>query len=68
VKIQQIRDMDSAELARRETALQGELFNLRIQSVTLQPDNVKRIWAVRKDIARVKTVIRERQLRSDQER
>jgi large subunit ribosomal protein L29 len=42
--------------------LKEELFNLRFQLATGQLDNPMRISAVRKDIARVKTIIREREL------
>jgi large subunit ribosomal protein L29 len=61
LKIQQIRELDLDELARREVFLKDELFNLRIQNATSPLDNVKRIWAAKKEIARIKTVIREKQ-------
>jgi large subunit ribosomal protein L29 len=60
LKIQQIRELDDLELARQEKHLEGELFNLRIQNATGQLENIKRIWAVKKEIARIKTVIREK--------
>jgi large subunit ribosomal protein L29 len=62
VKIKEIRELDLEELAGRESHLKGELFNLRIQNSSGQLENVKRIWAVKKEIARVKTIMREKQL------
>ena len=46
-------------------SLKAELFNLRFQLAINQLDNPMRISAVKKDIARVKTVIRENELRAD---
>jgi large subunit ribosomal protein L29 len=62
VKIQQIRELDASELARRETQLRDELFNLRIQMVSGQLENVKRVRTVKKEIAQVKTIAREKRL------
>ena len=49
-------------LAAREKELKAELFNLRFQSATGQLNNPQRISECKKDIARVKTIIREREL------
>ena len=54
--------MTDQELNRELLDLKNELFNLRFQLATGQLDNPMRIKAVRKDIARVKTIIREREL------
>ena len=51
-------------LAAREKELKSELFNLRFQSATGQLSNPQRINDCKKDIARVKTIIRERELKS----
>jgi large subunit ribosomal protein L29 len=48
-------------------SLQEELFNLRFQLVSRQLDNPLRIRAVRRDIAKVKTIIRERELLKDKQ-
>lgn len=62
MKARDIRDMTAEELQARLKDLKGELFNLRFQLATGQLDNTMRIRQVRKDIARVKTVMREMEL------
>lgn len=62
MKAKEIRDLSAAELERRLDELKTELFNLRFQLATGQLDNPMNIKRVRKDIARVKTIIREREL------
>jgi large subunit ribosomal protein L29 len=62
VKGKEIRDLNENELQARLDELKTELFNLRFQLATGQLDNPMQIKRVRKDIARVKTVIREREL------
>ncbi|MGN9164877.1 50S ribosomal protein L29 [Tissierellaceae bacterium HCP3S3_D8] len=62
MKAKEIRQMSGKELDSRLLELKAELFNLRFQLATGQLDNPLRINAVRKDIARVKTIIREREL------
>lgn len=63
MKANDIRQMTEQELNSRLVELKSELFNLRFQLATGQLDNPMRIKAVRKDIARVKTIIRERELK-----
>ena len=58
----ELRDLGAAELDEKLEELNEELFNLRFQDATGQLDNPRRIGEVRKDIARVKTVRREREL------
>ncbi|MGI6365860.1 MAG: 50S ribosomal protein L29 [Bacillota bacterium] len=62
MKAKEIREMSAVELQRRLDELKTELFNLRFQLATGQLDNPLQIKRVRKDIARVKTIIREREL------
>ncbi len=62
MKIDEMRDLTPEELERKLVDLKDELFNLRFQLATAQLDNPMRLREVRKDIARVKTVIREREL------
>jgi large subunit ribosomal protein L29 len=62
MKVNEIRQMTDQELNRELLDLKNELFNLRFQLATGQLDNPMRIKTVRKDIARVKTIIREREL------
>ena len=54
--------MTPAELSSELLKLKNELFNLRFQHVTGQLENPVKMREVRKDIARVKTVIREKEL------
>ena len=62
MKASEIRKMSAAELDAKLLELKKELFNLRFQQAINQLDNPMRISAVRKDIARVMTVIRDMQL------
>ncbi|NLL47407.1 MAG: 50S ribosomal protein L29 [Firmicutes bacterium] len=62
MKAKEVRDLSVNELEVKLDELKEELFNLRFQLATGQLDNPMRISAVRKDIARVKTVMREREL------
>ena len=61
----EIRQNTLPELNEQLTKLKEELFNLRFQLAINQLDNPKRIAAVKKDIARVKTIIRENELKND---
>jgi len=62
VKVKDIRDLTSEELQRKLESLKEELFNLRFQVATGQLDNPMRMREVRRTIAQVKTVLREREL------
>ena len=62
MKAAEIREMTADELNSKLSELKAELFNLRFQLAINQLDNPTRISAVKKDIARVKTVIRENEL------
>ncbi|ADL06918.1 50S ribosomal protein L29 [Thermosediminibacter oceani] len=61
MKAKQIRELSDQELVQKLKDLKGELFNLRFQSATGQLDNPKRIREVRKTIARIKTILTERE-------
>lgn len=58
----ELRNSDNAELMEKLREAKEELFNLRFQGATGQLDNHGRLRAVRKDIARIYTVLREREL------
>ncbi|MBO6231713.1 MAG: 50S ribosomal protein L29 [Ruminiclostridium sp.] len=58
----EIRDLSEMELKNRATELKQELFNLRFQLAVNQLDNPTRIKAVKKEIAIIKTIQREREL------
>lgn len=60
MKANEIREMSVEELNVKLNDLKKDLFNLRFQNATNQLENPKRITEVRRDIARVKTVITEK--------
>ncbi|MPM30394.1 50S ribosomal protein L29 [bioreactor metagenome] len=62
MKATEVRKMSPAELEGKLGDLKKDLFQLRMQHATNQLDNPIKITEVKKDIARVKTIIRERQL------
>ena len=62
-EIAKIRDMNDAELQKRLKELKEELFNLRFQHAINQLDNPGRIETVKRDIARVNTVLRANELK-----
>jgi len=62
VKVKEMRDLTDAELRKKLADSKDELFRLRFQSATGQLDNPMKIKEVRRRIARLKTVIREREL------
>ncbi len=62
MKANKFREMTNDALAAQEKELKSELFNLRFQSATGGLANPNRIGECKKDIARVKTIIREREL------
>ena len=64
MKASEIREMSSEELQTKLTELKEELFNLRFQLAVNQLENSSRIGAVKKDIARVSTILRRRELDS----
>ena len=63
MKAKDMRELSAAELNQKLADLKAELFNLRFQLAINQLDNPMRINAVKKDIARVKTIIRENELK-----
>jgi large subunit ribosomal protein L29 len=62
MKAKEIRELSNEELQQKLSELKAELFNLRFQLATGQLDNPMRIRDVRKTIARIKTILREREL------
>ena len=61
----EIRQNNDAELNQKLKELKEELFNLRFQLAINQLDNPMRIVAVKKDIARIKTILRENEIKKD---
>jgi large subunit ribosomal protein L29 len=58
----ELREMGDDELATRLTEARQELFNLRFQHVTGQLDNYSRLGQLKKDIARIETLLRENEI------
>ena len=64
MKASEMRNLSTAELETKLKDIKAELFNLRFQLAINQLDNPMRVSAVKKDIARVKTILRENELNS----
>ena len=61
MKAKELKNLSVEELAKKLDELKKDLFMLRMQHATKQLDNPMRLNAVKKDIARIKTIIREKQ-------
>ena len=66
MKATEIRELNMVELQDKLKELKDELFNLRFQLAINQLDNTARLKAVKKDIARIKTTLREAELAAKQ--
>jgi len=62
MKAKEIRDMSREEMNTKLEELKKDLFNLRFQHATNQLDNPIKIVAVKRDIARINTIIREKEI------
>ena len=62
MKYQDIRELSDAELAQKLEDGRAELFNLRFQMATSQLDNTARVTAVKRDIDRIQTEMRAREI------
>jgi large subunit ribosomal protein L29 len=62
VKAAELRELSEQDLVARLREAKAELFNLRVQGATGQLDNHRRLQVVRRDIARIYTIMREREL------
>ena len=60
MKVSKLKDMSADELQSKDKELTQELFNLRFQLHTGRLENSAKISSVKKDIARVKTILREK--------
>lgn len=58
-EIKELRDLSPEDLTKKELELREELFNLQMQRGVSQLENPKRISNVKKDVARIQTIIRE---------
>ena len=68
MKVNDIRKLSGAELETKLVELKKDLFNLRLQHATNQLENPTRIAEVKKDIARVKTMVREKELNASSDK
>ena len=66
MKVSEMRDKTHEELQKELTELKSELFKLRFQLVTNQLENPMKLKDVKRSIARVKTVMREREIKGMQ--
>ena len=64
-KVREIRDLGEVELLEKLESLKEELFNLRFQLATGQLDNPMRIKQARHEVARILTVLREREIEGE---
>jgi large subunit ribosomal protein L29 len=64
-ELSKIRELSPAELNKKLEDLKGELFLLRFQHATNQLDNALKLKDVKRDIARIKTILREKELREN---
>ena len=62
IKLSEFRDLPLSEIEEKLVETKEELFNLRFQNATGQLDNYKRLGELKKDVARLKTILREREL------
>ena len=67
MKAKELREMSIVELNDKLAELRSELFNLRFQLTVNQLENPMRINAVKKDIARIKTIVRAHDLNGEQQ-
>ena len=58
----ELRELPSSELEQRLGEVKEELFNMRFQNATGQLDNYKRLGQLKKDVARIRTILRQREL------
>jgi large subunit ribosomal protein L29 len=61
-KAAELRELNDTELEHRLGEAKEELFNLRFQNATGQLDNIARIPQVRREVARIETLLREREI------
>ena len=64
MKAKELKDLTIEELTKKKKDSKDELFNLRFQHSTGQLENAARIGLIKKDIARIETIIRQKELRA----
>ena len=63
MKVNEIKDLTNDEIIKKESEIKEELFNLRFQQATGNLEKPSRIKELRKTIARLKTILREREMK-----
>ena len=66
-RAQELRELNDTELEHRLGETKEELFNLRFQNATGQLDNIARLPQMRREIARIETLLREREIEAAEE-
>ena len=64
MKVAEFRDLDVSELRQREKDLDDQLFRLRIQKSMGQVEAAQKLKTLRRDLAKIKTVLREKETRA----
>lgn len=66
VRVSELRELPIEDIERQLEEVKEELFNLRFQNATGQLDNYKRLGELRRDVARLRTLLRERELSGEE--
>jgi len=64
MKVNEIKDLTTEDIIKKEAEIKEELFNLRFQQATGNLEKPSRIRELRKTIARLKTILREREMKN----
>ena len=67
LKVSEIKELGHEEILRKLDETKEELFNLRFQNATGQLDNYKRLKELKRDVARIKTILREQEIANAEE-
>ena len=67
LKVAEVKELGHEEIERKLEETKEELFNLRFQNATGQLDNYKRIRELKRDVARIKTILREQEIANAEE-
>jgi large subunit ribosomal protein L29 len=67
LKVSEIKELGHEEIVRKLDETKEELFNLRFQNATGQLDNYKRLQELKRDVARIKTILREQEIANAEE-
>ena len=62
MQVTELRDLSAEELTQKLAETKEELFNLRFQNVTGQLDNYRRLGRLKRDVAQIRTILRQREL------